>query len=78
MSHETSSKNFPLTRKYLDLFYNDNLKPEVSDTERIVFNIYHDICGRRGIKYEFERFVQEDHNVSEELLSTWMKIVEGN
>lgn len=76
MPNPIDSTQFPLTHKYYNMFHEDkDAAVNVSAAERIALQIYHDICGRRGISYEFARFVQEDHAVSEEILGGWVKIV---
>ncbi len=75
MPNPIDSSKFPLTHMYYRMFHDINDEVvNMRETERIAFQIYHDICGRRGISYEFTRFVQEDPTVSEEILKSWVKI----
>ncbi len=61
----------PLLTRYYSYIYD---KIEVSSQERIAFDILSDIRDRRGLKSEWNSI---DDDIQEEILKTWIKIVDG-
>jgi hypothetical protein len=63
----------PLYMPLKDEYYGYILeKKEVSESKQILFEIVHDFTDRRGLRQSWEG----DNDIQEEILETWLKIIE--